>query len=440
MKRGSTMSNVALAGGARVITLPISGLAGLLATNLLVGHYGRDGFAIYALVAFLPMLLPAADLGVGAAVLDAVARREELGAAGVYEVIRRGIRRLALSGGALVAISVLMAVFNLWPLVLGGTSVGSTNVAAALSLAVFAVAMPAALGLRVLQGLERTHVAVLIQGLTTVGTLLLVWFAVQCDAPLTVVAASQSVSMVSVAVIACAFAAPALRRAAEQLPTAQLRHAIAKGLPLSGSFFLMSIALPITFQTDRIVLAHTTDLGSVAVYSAGSQLFAPCFGVIAAAGQSLWPAFARQRAQGCGLDWRSFRMSVLMFTAVGLGLGGVLIAVGPFVTNVVTNGEARAGFGLMTAFALLLAVGALQYPGGMYLLDTAGARFQAVCSVIMALLNVPLAIVLSLILGATGTVLASAVLSLLVMSVPVYWRIRRQYFTPKNYASVAPRY
>ena len=428
MKRGALARSVALAGSARAVTLPVSGVASLLSTNLLFRHYGSSGFAIYSLVAFLPMLLPAADLGVGGSVIDAVARRAELGRQGVYEVLRRGVRRLVLSAGLLISLSTGIAVLNLWPVVLGGgRHAASLNLAAGLSISVFAAGMPAALGLRILQGLERTHIAVLFEGGASAITLGLVWLAVRTNTPLAVVASAQSAAILLIGIGACLTAFPSLSRNVAGTTVDFRRPPLPRGLPLSGSFFVISFALPVTFQTDRLILAHTRGLATVAIYSAASQLWAPCVGLIGAAGQSLWPAFARHRAIGVGLDATIFKQAILLFSALGATFGIGLVVLGPAVTARVTNGEAAASIGVMAAFGLLLVATAIQYPGGMYLLDAAGARFQAWCAVLMALLNVPLAIVLSLAVGTSGPVLASASLSLAVMSGPVYWRIRQQH-------------
>lgn len=418
LRLSATVRAVALAGAARAITLPLSGVAGLLTTRLLVGQYGGHGFALYALIGFLPAIMPSADLGVGAAVLDAVARREQIGPEGVREVLRRGVRRLLLASSALVAVALIVSVTHSWQRLLGAPRGVGVDTAALLTVVVFAISMPISLGFRILQGLERTHTVVMIQGCTGLVTLAFVGLLVEFNGPLYLAPAAPGLATLVLSALSLRIGRPALAKATAALRGSGPRQALPRGLPLSGSFFLMSLALPISFQTDRVVLAHTQNLHAVAAYSAGSQLWAACISLAAAAGYGLWPVFARQRGEEGARS--GLLVAAVGFTAVGAFLGLGLILLGPAVSRAATGGKAEAATPLMAAFAALLIVQCLQYPAGMYLLDPAGARFQAVCAVTMAFANLPVSVVLSRALGPSGPVIASTVLSLLIMTIPPY--------------------
>jgi O-antigen/teichoic acid export membrane protein len=59
---------------------------------------------------------------------------------------------------------------------------------------------------------------------------------------------------------------------------------------------VITVAMPIAYQSDRLLLSHLSDLGQVAIYAVGAQLYGALFGLVGAAGMSLWPVFARRRA------------------------------------------------------------------------------------------------------------------------------------------------
>jgi O-antigen/teichoic acid export membrane protein len=423
LRTWSLAKSAASAGLMRVLTLPVTALAGLATTHILVSAYGSDGFGLYSLVAFLPLLLPVADLGAGAAVVDAVARRELLGTDGMSTILRRATKRLGLAGAGLAIISILLGATESWHHILGTGAQASVDLAAAASLATFGMAMPLSLGLRVLQGLERTHTAVLIQAGTPCWVLVGMIFAVKSGAPIALAACIPSLSGVLTGTVASIVSARKVRHQARL----ESQLSLPRGLPLSGAFIVISLALPMTFQTDRIVLAHASDLTSVAIYSAGSQLWAPCSAIVVAAGQGLWPVFTRRRNSQDGLTRENILRAVAAFCGVGACLAIALVALGPPITSWATHGDAAASHYLMATFGLLLFATAVQYPGGVFLLDPEGARFQARWAFLMALANLPAAFALARWIGPAGVVLASATLSLAMMSLPVYVRIHRQF-------------
>ena len=73
--RSSLLGGAQSAVATRLLTLPISALSTIFVARLVIGEFGEEGFAVFALVSGLVFLVPAGDLGVGAAVTDAVARR-----------------------------------------------------------------------------------------------------------------------------------------------------------------------------------------------------------------------------------------------------------------------------------------------------------------------------------------------------------------------------
>ena len=65
-------------GGMQLLVLPVSALLGILVTRLIVENYGIAAFAQYGLLVGIGTLLPFADLGMAAAVVNAVAASDDV--------------------------------------------------------------------------------------------------------------------------------------------------------------------------------------------------------------------------------------------------------------------------------------------------------------------------------------------------------------------------
>lgn len=405
----------------------MSAVSVLLSTRLIVTHFGRDGFALYALVSLLPLLVPAADLGMGAVVTDVVARRALLTRDQVDQVIRRALRRVAIAGAVVALAAVLMDLLGIWSPVLGLNTGLNEGAAAAAALAVFGASMPVVLALRVLQGLERNHLATLIQVFGAVTSLAVVYATTAQGWSIALTCTAPSAANIVVGAIGWVLARRMLAR--ERFSTGAHENDL-HGIGMRAtSAVVILIALPIAFQTDRLVLSHVLGVGSVAVYSAGSQLFVPFLSLLAASGQSMWPIFTRQHAEGSKIAERDFLRLTGVFLLGGVACGLFLVTCGPPLTSWVTQGRVTAGSFVMLAFALLLLATCGQTPVGMSLMDSRGARFQAKTCVLMSLVNVPLSIVLAHWIGTPGPLLSSAVCIVAIQTIPSYVVLRPRLIT-----------
>jgi O-antigen/teichoic acid export membrane protein len=185
---------------------------------------------------------------------------------------------------------------------------------------------------------------------------------------------------------------------------------------------VIMMSLPIAYQSDRLLLSHLSDLGQVAVYSIGTQMYNPLYALIGAAGMSLWPMFARRRAQQPVKRQELIRLWAV-FTLLGLLLAVALVIAGPWVAQFVSKGTIEVSYGVLAAFGLLLVVHASWLPIGMHLTDRDGLRFQAVVHIAMMLINVPVSALLAHQLGAAGPLLGSAGAIVVAMGIPGAWRV-----------------
>src|SRR5690606_29564784 len=146
----------------KVAVMGISGLIGIVTSRLIVTNFGVDAYAQYGLLTTLSSLLPFADLGLAAVVINAVAqskdpRRDPY----VARAIASAIRILLLSGVIIGLVAVALYFSGLWRTLLGPSlTPGAGELAAALCMVTFGFAVPLTVGQRILVGLGKASTQV----------------------------------------------------------------------------------------------------------------------------------------------------------------------------------------------------------------------------------------------------------------------------------------
>jgi O-antigen/teichoic acid export membrane protein len=403
--------------------MPVAAVAGVLAARVTVSMLGVGGYALFALVVGLAALNPIGDLGVGAAVTDAVARRHELGVEGVQRVLRTSLRVLIAVSAAVALTAWALAGLGAWAPLVGVSPSREVEVAVATTLTLFAAGLPLGLSNRVLLGAERNDIALGFQGGSGVMALLIILLAAVTHAPLWAYAAAPSAGVA----LASAAAWPMASSASGLSLLATVRSAALRARPggrvahFAVPMMVITAALPIAYQSDRLMLSHLSNLGQVAIYSVGGQLYGSLFGLVGAAGMSLWPMFARRREHQAATRQELVRLTVA-FAGVGVLLAVVMVAVGPWVAQFVSKGKIDVDYGVFAAFGLLLVVQASWFPTGMLLTDPEGLRFQAVTHVVMMVINLIASAVLAVRIGAVGPIIGSVGSLVIAVWVPGVWR------------------
>ncbi|QCB94435.1 lipopolysaccharide biosynthesis protein [Cellulomonas shaoxiangyii] len=424
----------------KVAVMGVAGLAGIVTSRLVIEHYGVDAFAQYGLLTGLTGLMPFADLGVAAVIVNAVASaahprtdRE------VRRTITSAFRILLVSATVIATVAVLAGVLGWWPTLLGQGLMGDRGaVAATVCLLVFAVALPLGVGQRVLVALGRTAQQTALGGIASplvlggvAASVALAWSFGPYVAVFSYVA-NATVALVSL-VLAARLLSPQVTAAARDVPRLRAVPG-ARVVDVAWPMLVQMIALPMAMQTDRLLLSHLAGTAELAEYNLGSQTFGLINQVVAAAGVALWPVYARARAAG---KVESPARPAAVFTALATALGLLLWLVLPVVTQLITQGKIELSTPLAASFVLFVVVQAAKYPLGMYMTDAAGLRFQVAPIVAMVPLNLGLSWVLIAPLGAAGPVLGSAVSVLVCQVVPNAWYVRRDLARRRVLAPVA---
>lgn len=405
---------------ARVIVLGVSTVLGIFTTQFIVVHFGEGAYTQYGMLVSLGMLLAFLDLGVGASLMNAISQSDDpRHDPHVRAVLIACLRVLVCSTAVLLALVVLVRLTGGFPAVFGGALLadgGSDS--AALCLTLIACTMPLGVGQRILVGLARTHLWIVIMGLQApimFGLVVLLAHQVRGAGPyLPVVTYAVTFTLAAAAFVV---AVRLLRPLSNGLLRDVLRPRVVRGARVISQAWPMLVQLivtPIVMQTDRIILSHVSSVGEVARYNLASQLFSPIYAVASAAGLALWPIYAKARVSAASRDGAASRDSSpipmsIAFALTALAAGLVLLALQSPLARLATGGKIGLSYLLCGAFVALMVVLAARYPLGMFLTDPKGMRFQAYFALLALPVNIGLSIVLAQRWGAIGPIVGSVV-------------------------------
>jgi O-antigen/teichoic acid export membrane protein len=410
---GTTGRTLVLTAGYRAAALAVSFLATIVATRIILNRAGVGGYGAIATVAALPMLLPFADLGVGAAIVNATSDYGQHGdRTKLLDTSAAGVRLLAAAGSFVIALDVCLLAFGAWPHLLGGGSsaVPGLDVAAAAVIAGFGLALPSSVGYRMLQGQGRTDLTSLFQiAVPLISTIGIVGFDL-ANLPIAFFAVCATGASCIVSYTAMLFG---IRRLGLTPRVIILHHVSVHGTysrvtRLGSSAFVVTLGLAAAFQADRLILSHRSTSGQLAIYSIAAQIYVSVWSIVAMTGQNMWPHYRQARVRG-QLTSRTFLGHVVVAAALGSALGLLVMVLGAPVAALLTGGRVQLSFTLLLTVSALLVVQATHLPAGMLLTDEQGLRRQAAIVSIMTAANLTLSWALSPSMGAVGPLLSSLI-------------------------------
>ncbi|WP_196073078.1 lipopolysaccharide biosynthesis protein [Nakamurella alba] len=411
-KSGGIWSSVGRSAGVKILVLPVSAILGVVNVRLIIDHFGTGAFAQYGLLVAIGNLLPFADLGISAAVMNVVgASKDPRRDPKVHAMLVSTIRILIGSFAVLMGLAVAITALGLWGDILGeGLDPATGPLAAALCLAAIAVSLLFGFSQRILAGVGKNHVSIGLLGLQTPMVLAVLLIVINTDSPIgPYIAVVPYLATLLIQLMTTGVAAklinPTLKRAVRDVPRIRTVRG-GKVFDVAWPMMIQMVALPFAMQTDRLMLSHFSTTDQLAEYNLASQMFTPVWQVVSAAGFALWPIFAKQRSDGQ-------KGSPL---PISLGFGGaaavvtlVIAGASPWLADLASGGEISVSLLLVVVFSVFMVFQALKYPLGMYLTDAKGLRFQAYMILLMAPVNILLSYWLTGPLGAAGPVIGSLV-------------------------------
>jgi len=415
---------------ARILVLPVSAVLGLVLTRIVLDNYGESAYAQYVLLAGVAALIPFADLGISASVVNATATADDpRGDRNLELTLVSAVRILVGSATVLLLLTGAVTLLGGWHTLLGeGLSETSGSSAAAWCFVVIAITLLVSFGQRVLTGRGRLWIVIAVNGRQTPRVLATVLVLVATGwgdgAYLAVIAyAATFVLTVATLVVAARRVRPTVGRALRDAGKVRSVRG-ARVMDTAVPMLVQMVALPIAMQSDRLVLSHVSGLDELTEYSLAAQMYNPFVGVMAVAGMALWPIFAKARADGVRSEVSPGRMA-LFFGAVALALALVISLASGFLAELASGGEITLGVPLLVAYSCLVVLQAVKYPLGMYMTDARGLRYQAAMVVAMLPVNLGLSIVLARQWGAVGPVIGSTIGVLVFQVAANWWYVRR---------------
>jgi O-antigen/teichoic acid export membrane protein len=392
----------------RIVGTPVVAALGLANTAIIVRETGAAVFGLVSLVATITLLFPFADLGIGATVLSASAqltgpsRDPNAG-----DVVRRAYHVLFAVAGVLVLVALCVMALDGWAALVGFSSGPDDRWAITVAACVFALTIPAGLGVRILIGIDRNPLATLVLmtcpafalGVTLVLYVIGaagIWYAVSALGGLLI---GQAVGTV-LALRLCGLGWSAFARVTRPRAGPAL---------LAGSMwlFVVGVGLPVGLQTGRVLLAHLSTPVQLSQYALMAQIYTVCWSVLSTAGLAYWPIFVKRRAatkETVRMWWR--------LTATFAGIAAIatvgMVPLSPWAAQVLSGGRIDVTAWLALAFGALLVGQAVHLPASVLLTRPNEARWQALWTLAMAAISIGLGCAAAARFGAAGVVYASA--------------------------------
>lgn len=408
---GPERSALVYSTGLRLIGTPVVALCGLASTAVVVRATGEGVYGLVSLVATVGLLLPFADLGIGAVVTTAVSKSADpVRDLHVRAVVRRAYTVVLLVATVVSVLAALVCVVDGWSTLVGIRSGPDDRWAITIAVMVWAWTIPAALSLRILIGSGRNHHAVVVTMSASVLGLILVvaadllgvrgiWFVL--PPLLAALITNLGGTLWTVRVVGAAMLSSPSSRDGR---TPRVRTAVL----LQGSLwlFVISIGIPFGLQVQRVVLAHLSTPLDLSAYALAAQLYGAVWSVFSTAAAALWPIFASRSSvpEILGL-WRRY---MVMFAAAAIACAVPFAVVAPTAARVLSGSRIDISFSLAAAFAILLVVQIAHLPTGVLLVQSDEARWQAFCLVAMASVTTVGSVLVAPYWGATGVVAVTA--------------------------------
>lgn len=406
----------------RISTLPLTIGGSLVSAWIIVHDVGAEGYATVALVTSLILLVPFADLGISAPVVNAIAAGREDRARTV---------RLAwnwLWSIALVWSLIVVALDRVvgWDRILGA-DVNASMVTT--SLLIFALSIPFGIGYRLLVGLGRVALASGLQGTFPVVTICLTLVGYLSGRP-EIYLLTPATAQLGTAVLTFIVARRAVGEGFSwSWGTLGSRREAVRLLGGGVPMLVISIGLAAALQSHRLVLSHESTHGELTRYALAVTFYAPVWGLASTVGMQLWSYFASSRASA-GPDMRRlFAQRWIEFVAMGVVLALVLLVAGPVLARHLYGSDIP--FVVWGALAILLVVQCAHLPAGMFLTENTELARQAAGIVPMAAVSVLVSLWTARLWGAPGPILASAFAIACCQLVPGLVMVIRRSGTPR---------
>lgn len=409
---------------ARIATFPITAVAGLLTSYLLISNYGPDAYGVISLLATFFLLIPFADLGMGAPIMNGISS-VSITLDRKFDLVRRVFWTLLWSSAAIILVVMLAGLKVSWSSVLGNTIIDRAEFDHAFTVTVvlFLASIPFGIGQRILIGLGLNHAAILIAMSSSVFALVSTYVVIHLAVPSAYAAIAPSSGVLVSSLASFWYGLRRLKMGYGQFRGTKNLD-IGNLLQSSAPMFLIMLSVPLAFQSHRIIIAHFGSPDQLAPYALGMQMYIPLWSLVSTSAVALWPIFARRRSAGSD-SRRLFVAALSVFTAGGIAAALLMYVAAPIFVGLVSDESIHLDPIFIASLGMLIIIQCIQQVPGTFLTSDYGLKFQSVCVVSMAVCSIALGILLTTHIGVSGPVLATAWAVLLLQTMPGLWKVAR---------------
>jgi O-antigen/teichoic acid export membrane protein len=402
----------------------------LVSVRLIVNYFGAERYALWATITSTVTLLVFADFGIGNGLLNAISESDGTNNR------ETAISHVSTAFFVLLAVA-LFGIFSLWLLypfvpwakifnLVSPVAIREAGPAAVVFIVCSLAQLPLGVVQRIQLGYQEGFVTQLWSAggnlLGLAGLLVVIHWHGGLPLLVLAVAGAPILSGLLNSITAFGIRRPWLRPRLDRIS----RTAARKILQLGFLFFVMQIAGAVGYQSDNLIIAQVLGATAVAQYAVPFRLFAIIPALLSMVIAPLWPAYAEASSRGdCEWVKATLRRSILLGLAVAIPANLLLIALGRPIIRLWVGPQIVPSFLLLAGLATWAILSGIGGPMAMFLNGIGFIRVQAICSVLMALSNVPLSIYLTRHIGVSGAIYGSITSQILFILGPYFWYLRR---------------
>ncbi len=425
---------VVLGAGASLLAKVFSVGTALISVPLTLHYLGSERYGMWMTMSSLVAMFAFADLGIGNGLLNAVAAahgRNDRGA--IRGFVSSGFFALSAIACLLIGTFALAYPFVPWfKLFNVETAQARAEAGPALSvlLVCFALAIPIGIVQRVQMGLQRGFMASLWQCASSLLGLAGLLVAVHWRAGLPwlvfAFAGAPLIAALGNTFLFFGRLEPDIAPSARAVSRDAASHIVQTGM----LFFVLQIAVAVTFASDNVVIAQILGAESVTEYAVPERMFSLISMILGMALMPLWPAYGEAIARG-DHPWvrRILRRSFL--TSIGLAAVGstCLVFAGPRLLALWVGHAVEPLFLLMLGLGVWKVIEAGGNAVAMFLNGAHVVGIQVTLATITAIVVIVLKIVLVASLGTAGAIWATVIGYLTCTALPYVFIIPRMLLT-----------
>ncbi len=413
---------VALTAAASGIAKCISILTGLITIPLTLGYLGAERYGVWMTISSVVLMLGFADLGMGNGLLNAVSEangKDDRQAAVTY--VSSAFFMLLGVALFLVLAFILTYPHVSWPNVFNIKSEQAAREAGpaiAVFVIIFALNLPLGVVQRVQMGYQEGYQTNIFQCLGSIFALLTVLLVIYLRGSLAwlvlAMAGGPVAALIINWVLIFRFRYPWLRPHWRSATTSSARRIFHLGL----LFFVLQLAMAVSFASDNLVAAQIFGPEAVTQYSVPMRMFSILPMIVTMVVSPLWPAYGEAIARG-ELAWtrKTLKMSLLITLVIVFFPSLFFVWFGVPILHFWVGAEITPSFLLLAGMGLWTIMLCLGSTLSMFLNGANIIRFQIFCASLFGISALVAKIFLAKTIGLPGiiwgTILAYSVFAVI---------------------------